>query len=976
MATILEENENSRPTGTGFEGPGPDVNLPSLGPNSEQELPVVEPTISPAPVIEPVQQEPLPIVEPAVTADNWEQIQEALGQGYKKEEVSTFLQQTFGISPEEANQQVLSGVQTRVKQAEEQGYSSKEIGEYLKSQRYDSRLVDEAIDLSIDEAKRERRNKPLHSIIHSPDPNKVLGEKKPFEPEEEAKDLADLYKNIYGKYSTTAKSVAGIFDEESGIEARKEINDLNKFIAQELQGRDIDAFINPSTGELMMRDDNGNEVEVDSSLVNDLFNAKAEFGGAVAGAIQGVKTGAKVGAGVGIAAGNLTGIGLALPEEIVTGPLGATVGGIIGGVVGSATGATAGRAFDLTINSILLKENIEAKLYMSQMKEAAIFDGVATIVGAGMFRMAGAGYKQILKAYDFAVAGNTQGAYKALLDNMLITDEQAKEIVQQWEKQTGTIAPGASPEEQAIGIISTTQQGAEAFVNFAASKDPRAAMQVITDIDARAKDLLKMVDTVADDNVGDLLRKQLGDYEVDVKQFFGGVRDIAGKEINGTDFRFDYDKLAIDPMLKDIDKGISNPMRKEQFVLYANRIADASQDRTFSGLLNLRQAVNEFKYSRTNLKKTDLDALNKVLNKVDSQIGKAVKEHMPSNGKEWLKQFGTAKTEYAKMKQLKKNVLFRAVTRPGMTEESIQKALLKYIDALDNTFIDVMEKVPPKTKVKVEGAVMKRYIDRYTLGQATDKQAVHLPMVARALEGVKMTTPEAKYLQDNIEQMAKIFRNDPNLSRVSGNISLPKFQSYLTTDPVVRLKFEVASGVFNAIKTKIPGKQANNMALLKTLEKTLENPLHVSSVDKFIRNLPKESRDEVRSLVKELQIEMTKNPVKQSDFKNMFKQTKTGKLTTSNGALGKGVYLVDSVKNPVATSKVIREEVNLSRMATLDDISAIVGRTITEKDIRTLPDIQKQLIDKGYLGIRVEGKAMLFPENKLGVKTPTKSISK
>lgn len=55
----------------------------------------------------------------------------------------------------------------------------------------------------------------------------------------------------------------------------------------------------------------------------------------------GAKTGAGIGAATGVVAGNLTGVGAALPEELITAPVGATVGGL----VGSGTGAFVGTAF-------------------------------------------------------------------------------------------------------------------------------------------------------------------------------------------------------------------------------------------------------------------------------------------------------------------------------------------------------------------------------------------------------------------------------------------------------------------------------------------------------------------------------------------------------------------------------------------------------------------------------------------------------
>ena len=565
MNTLLQEDQVERAQGTGVNAPGPAVDLPSTEFIPDEVTPVTTSNAEAPPM--------------QAGNNNWGQIQEALEAGYSRDEVSGYLQQNMGLQADQADKQVIESVQDKIRSAQDEGYSVNEIKDYLIVNRYDGSVIDSAI---------KGLEAPQGHKKFAWDPNTVA---------EDAQDMSDLYKNIYGKYSTFGKQLGGAFNEEMGLEARREVNALNVSIATNMKERGFDTFINPETGDLMVRTEDGMELEVDSSMINDLYNSKFEISGAITGAITGAKTGAKVGAAAGIAAGNLTGVGLVLPEEVVTGPAGATVGAIGGAILGGAGGAATGKALDMTTNALILKEDLEASLYMTQMKEAAIFDGVAGIVGAGIFKMGASGLKHVMRAYDFAIAGNTKGAYNALLDNMLITDDQAKEMVKSWEKHTGIKAPGKSFEEQAIGVIADTEQGAEAFVAHAASKDPRAAMQVVTDIDSRAKDLLSLVDNIADDNIGDLMRNQLTDYTADVKNFYGEVKKLGADAINGTDYRFDYDRLAIDPMLESVSKGVSNPRNKEAFLLHSERIANASQDRTFGGLIELRQAVNDFKYS-------------------------------------------------------------------------------------------------------------------------------------------------------------------------------------------------------------------------------------------------------------------------------------------------------------------------------------------------------------------------------------------
>ncbi len=870
--------------------------------------------------------------------NNFTKIQEALSQGYSRQEIAKYLQQNLGVDPDEADRQVIESVQSKIKDAQAQGYTPDEIKNYLIENRYDGSIIDSALKTA--EVPRSWKK-------YEWDPNT---------PAEEAQDISDLYKNVYGKYSTMGKQVLGFVDEQSGIEARREINQLNISIAEKLKEEGIDAFINPSSGDLMMRDENGIEQEVDSSFVNDIYNSKAEVTGAITGGIYGAKLGAKVPGKAKI---------LAVP---------------VMSAMGSMLGSSIGKAADMTINAAILKEDLEANLYMQQMKEAAIFDGVMNVVGTAVFKSGKHGYKAIMRAYDFALAGNSKGAYKALLENMQISDDQAKALVEQWEKFNQKAAPGKSAEEKAIAVISSTQQGAESMVKYSAAKDPRLANVIISDIDQRAKGLISAVDGIADENVGKFVREDLGKYRQDVKDFYGLIKNQGADAINGTDFRFNFEKLAIDPVLNNIGKNITDPKLQENFIAHMSRIQGASKDRTFGGLLELRTAVNDFKYSKTGMSKADKEALDSVLNRIDGQIGKAVKEYMPQDGAAWVKNFSKAKEEYAKMKVLEQNAIYRFVTKKTRSEASIQQALSRFGGNKDvdmELYEPVISRLSGATRAKVEGAAIKNLVNKYTLGEMADKQAIHFPALYDAMKGLNLQTQEGKNLLRVTEEMSKIFRNDVNLSRVSGNIAVPKFQSLLVTEPVTAIKLSLIRTVFNGLMRFVPGKTGNTASLLNKVDKVLRDPLHARSAEDLIRSMPKGQQAEMQSLIKQLQIETAKAPKKAAPTTGyMYKQTTTGKATVTNGALGKGVYLVDKVVKPSEGSKVIKQEVQFNKLASMQDISNLLGREVTEKELRTMPDLQQKLIDKGYLGIRVEGKAMLFPETTVGTKVPKQSFAK
>jgi hypothetical protein len=318
------------------------------------------------------------------------------------------------------------------------------------------------------------------------------------------------------------------------------------------------------------------------------------------------------------------------------------------------------------------------------------------------------------------------------------------------------------------------------------------------------------------------------------------------------------------------------------------------------------------------------------------------------------------------MKQLEENALYRQLMRPGATEETLQKSLSKYGKSADvdtEVFNKVVERLSPTVKVKVEGAAIKNALNRWTDGINTEAQAINFPALSAELNGLNLQTKTAKGIRKVVQEFANIYKNDKNLADIATQFNARKPANSISTSYVQKGMFAIVGQTWEAFYRYLPTRGAHNLALVHYLAKVLDNPLNVKTVDEFVKQLPVEKQAEMRSLVKDLQVQMAKQgPQAPKATVNMYKQTKTGSLAVTNGTMGKGIYLVDKVKAPNPDSKIVKQVVTVSEMATLDDISTLVGKNVTLKDIRTIPNLQKQLEDKGFKGIKVEDKAMLFPE--------------
>lgn len=887
-------------------------------------------------------------------------VQSALADGYSKEEIAQYLESSKGLKPEDASFSVVDAVSQSIKKAQQDGYSEEDIRKHLEGKSYDPSVIDQAIKISgAKDAWKQYEVKQTQAL-------------------DEANTIKNLYSNIYSKYSTTGNRVLAAFDNpEAANQANQDISDLNTGIVNKLKEYNIKSEIT-SDGQIIKVNDDGSKQLLDSSSI---ANSKQELTLGIVGALGGAEAGAAAGTAV------LPGIGT-------------TVGGVVGGIAGGMTGAAAGRGLDLLVNAAKLKENLSTKMYLSQMGQAGIYDGIVGVLGSAVTATAG---RAVMGAYKYYLGGNVAGATKALLDSLNITKDQAATITKNWENSLsktpmtatrerlnkvslGLIPKGTremTPNEKTITAIASTQLGAEKKVAEAAGQSLRVETLVKQDISKRAKSLHAAINEVNNENTGKLVRNELVQYQNDVKEFYAAVKKQGTDAIDGTDFNFNLRELAIDPIMKSIETRVP-AIKLEQFKNYLERINNLAQVNTFSGMIDLRQAINEFKYSKI-INGADMEAINKVINGIDTKIAKAAKEYIPDH-KVWTENFKVAKAEYNQMKQLEENVLFKTITsldnagNADVTEKTIRSAVSKYANGTDldaEIYNNVLERLSQHMRSKVEVSTIKSLADNleFTIGKETDLQAVHFPLLAEKLNRLNISTPEAKGLVKVVNEIAKVFKNDHELSGITAGTKLNETQSAMSANLIQKAKYTAMNKLWHIIVRILPTESSRNISLVNNLGRLLENPLHVKTAEDLLQKIPLPARSEMTSLVKDLQIQVAKQNAQQQTKQatetlvDMYhKSTKSGNLSVTSGSLGKGVYVFNKIANRNPEMNIVKQRINTARMATLDDISNLVGRDVTEGEIRTIPNLEKQLKDKKFLGIQLQDKAMLFADSVIKSK--------
>lgn len=505
----------------------------------------------------------------------------------------------------------------------------------------------------------------------------------------------------------------------------------------------------------------------------------------------------------------------------------------------AATGvASAGGAYiDSIANRIDMVNDVDEKVIKDKMIDAGIYGAVTNVIGDLAYLGVKYPAKYVKHIYDGVMDGNVDGAYRHALNHFGVTDAQAKEVVSKMEELVGPMR--GTDKEKAIEALTLSRPGGEAVANVANVFNPGASSNMANQVIKRADDLLKASKELSAENAPTMIRRELNAYVDEVSNFYGTVKQ-AGADVV-PDYSFNFDDTAIRPILTQIGKNIEDPAIKQRYADILARIDDATTDRSFNALIDLREQVNKMKYASKSITNEQKQSLDLALKGIDTEIDKVSKELMPG-GNVWKENWDKAKVEYSKMKDVQENVLYKALTEEGVSPDEVINALDKYIRADDNTFLNVMDKLPKNIRSRAEGLVLDKMVEKYAIGNVGGNRAIHFPALSQELSKLKFLDPKTKQLARTIDRMADVFKNDVNLARVAGRIEVPHFQSYLTTDPVIRLKYEIASNIFNYVKQLRPGDQSDALALVKNAGRILEDPISAKSVKELNSLLPKDNR--------------------------------------------------------------------------------------------------------------------------------------
>lgn len=760
-------------------------------------------------------------------------------------------------------------------------------------------------------------------------------------------------------------------------------------IANELRRRGINVVSIDAYGDMTIIDpETGQEVEYTSPWYKDLWHgiegAKFEIGGAITGAAAGGRAGLAIGGGYGALGGAL---------------------------LGGMGGASLGRGADVINAAREMKYQLTLAELQNHMGDAASADGLAALGVAGLWQLGKGTVKGIANGYDRLLRGNRHGAYKALQASTDMSDRQIISMLDRWEKISGSkVLSKAAREtgklsfqeqETAIRVAGQTVEGLEGGIQQAIDMSKTGGAKLAQDIAGRAKDLNKMADAVTNERLTSTVTDHLSSYVDMTKAYYGDVKSLGIDLLKDTDYRYDFSKMLPfeESLGKSADK-ITNWSLRQDFNSYIQQIrrlggkeaiqtiqqqADAfakakglknvqpkitpelveqyNPNRSFEDLLELRRVVNELRADTRFKSFVNYEAMTKAINSIDGEIARASRQ-MP-NGDYWLRNWKEANEEYSKMKDLSSNVLYKALTKPQINHD---KAVKAFADSLayegPESFMQVMARLPDKTKRSVEGSVFKHYVGKNTVELSDELSAVNFPKLARDLDKLGFTTPEVRDMKRVVKELSEVFKNDVALAQVAWDSPAGRFRSNIATTVTGKVKMQLATHLFKIWQAIVPTRGSDRLALTLQMRKVLDNPLDSKSINTLLKELPKDPQ--LDSLVKQRAIEYAKFGKPESYGKTqVWRVAAPGNYDkASDTAMGRGVlFYVDEQKaREIAKqtgAKVTSSNVTTRRLATKADVETLLGRPVEPAELRSR-EILDALREKDFAGFTVDDKVLMF----------------
>ena len=421
-------------------------------------------------------------------------------------------------------------------------------------------------------------------------------------------------------------------------------------------------------------------------------------------------------------------------------------------------------------------------------------------------------------------------------------------------------------------------------------------------------------------------------------------KPLQAAEVTAAPYKFNFNYKAIRPAIEATLNEIADPAKQQRLVSLLEKIESTTHSRTFTDLLDLREALNEFKAGLRSVNSKSKHMANTAVNSSLSEVDKEIDTVMKSSdaGKQWLEDWKSARADYHQYKLLMENGLYKLVTKQGATEKSIAAALVKYGPSLDGTYTNVMSKVPIKVKATVENEIVQQLAQKYTLGTGAGFKAINFHDLANELKYYKFSSAQAQKLQEATYRLAEVYRNDPALSGLGGHLNLGTGQ-VLATTMQGKIHAYVMQKWWSRLLNVIPGQRADIRAMVDKAAKFMENPLDKDAAERVLKDVGDDM--DLAAAIRKI-------------------QEQTAQELAEGKAVGKLVVYRDKTNTLYTRPDTGRAKLDMAlaphRVVKSSEVERVLGRPILDKSALTKAE-RVTLLRQGYKMIVVERNNMLIP---------------
>ena len=534
---------------------------------------------------------------------------------------------------------------------------------------------------------------------------------------DEAKKLVSKHDNIHRNQFTAADRI--LTKERYTNLATK----IDNGLIQKFKDFGIQAEINGN--QVYIIDDNGNRHKVTPSFWQSFKDRKFENAGAL--------TGGFLAGSAALAAGQL-GPQAALPEEIITVPVAALVGGMLG--------AAAGANLDAITNAVAIKDDLTMTRLTSKMMDAAIYDGVSSVLLAGVYKYGIHRPGKILlakagAAYRIFLGNQSAMGIDILMDRLNVSREVADDILglfkNSLKSETSQISTrsasivknllGTKPTDADVDLSILTQAlpGGVSYLTAAGVDLPKIAQGP----KKRAFDFNQVLDTLTSNNkfsrverkdALSLLKSNLTVLKSEADEYYKLVKDEAlNLTKDGIGIKSAYTNKQLIQKFVDFQK--KHHIELRSFTETANSLNNIfyKEPNSVEQLFSIRSYINELKPGLKDRKLQEI--IKDLLLDTDEALKRSVMQNTDkAAATTWAKNYENAKSVFADYKHLKTKTLLKELNADKTDIRDLGKTIVRNIATMDESYNLIMPKLNPEVRNKVEALVVKEISSLNTFG--------------------------------------------------------------------------------------------------------------------------------------------------------------------------------------------------------------------------------------------------------------------